>query len=157
MRRLLACLLLAGFAFSASAASVEFVRVWPQWRNADAFDRISEYFGGNENDGRETVVRTQPGDRAGLYFLVRVKSDASVSDAKFILETIRPDNPDAKTYTFPVSSVPANGRVFELGLTGADWPGGKVAHPVAWKLSLVDASGRVLAIKQSFLWSLPAK
>lgn len=156
MRRIFACLLLAGFALTASAANVEFVRVWPEWRNADAFDRISEYFGGKENDGRETVRRTQASVREGWYFLVRVKTDAALDNAKFVLEAIRPDTPDAKTFTFPVS-VPAKGRVFELGLTGADWPGGKAAHPVAWKLSLLDASGQVLAAKQSFLWELPAK
>jgi hypothetical protein len=27
-------------------AEVEFARVWPQWRDAESFDRISEYSGG---------------------------------------------------------------------------------------------------------------
>jgi hypothetical protein len=44
-----------------------------------------------------------------------------------------------------------------LGLTGADWPGGEQAHPVAWKLELVAADGRVLAAEKSFLWEKPAQ
>lgn len=156
MRRLLACFFLAGFALAASAANVEFVRVWPQWKGADAFDRLGDYFGRGENDGREIVRRSQPGTREGLYFVVRVKTEAPIANAKFALEVIRPDDPEPKTFTF-AAQVPGSSRVFDLGLTGADWPGGKLAHPVAWKLSLLDASGQVLATKQSFLWELPAK
>ena len=43
------------------------------------------------------------------------------------------------------------------GVTGADWPGEKKAHPVAWKLALLAADGRVLAEQKSFLWEKPAK
>jgi hypothetical protein len=149
MRRILALALLV--TAPAFANDVSFVRVWPQWRNADAFDRIREYFGGEENDGREVVLRTHPDQRAGLYFLVRVNATEPISSAHFILDVVRPDSPDAKRYTFPVS-LPAKSHVAELGLTAADWPGGRTAHPVAWKLSLVDQTGRVLASQQSFLW-----
>jgi hypothetical protein len=139
---------------SASAAEVSFTRVWPQWRSADSFDRIREYFGGAENDGRELVLRTHADQRAGLYFLVRVKADAAVEGGKFVLEVVRPDNPQVRTYTFP-AAVAARSQVLEFGLTDGDWPGGRTAHPVAWKVSLVDGSGKVLAAEQSFLWENP--
>lgn len=156
MRWIFASLCLALGTGSAVAANVEFVRIWPQWRNADAFDRIKEYFGGGENDGREMVLRTHAEQRAGLYFLVRVKSDSALADAKLMLEVIRPDSPDPKSYTFPVS-IPAKSHVVELGLTDGDWPGGREAHPVAWKLTLQDSTGKAVASQHSFLWEKPAQ
>ncbi len=156
MRLVPALLLSVAMATTTFASEVSLVRVWPQWRNADAFDRVREYFGGAENDGREIVVRTHAEQRAGMYFVVRVKSAAAVPNAKFVLEVVRPDSPDLKTFTFPVS-VPAKGKLFELGLTATDWPGGRSAHPVAWKLSLVDADGHEVATEQSFLWAKPGQ
>src|SRR5687767_6584559 len=75
------------------AAEVELLRIWPGWRDAESFDRISEYFGGGENTGRHVVLRTQPDVRTGYYFLVRVKSAAALGAAKFELSVIRPDTP----------------------------------------------------------------
>jgi hypothetical protein len=138
------------------AADVEFLRVWPGWRNADAFDRIGEYFGGRENTGRQLVLRTQGATREGYYFLVRVKSATALEGVTFEVHLIRPDTPETKTYRFDVA-VPAKETVFQLGLTGRDWPGGEQAHPVAWKLALVGRDGRVLAEQKSFLWEKPAQ
>lgn len=143
---------------SGRAAEVEFVRVWPAWRDTESFVRLGEYFGRPENTGREVVVRTQPDSRDGYYFLVRVKAarPATMADAKFELRVIRPDHPEPKTFTFPASQAEKE-TVFQLGLTGADWPGGKDAHPVAWKLALLGVNGQVLAEHKSFLWEKPAK
>lgn len=136
------------------AAGVEFVRVWPAWRTAESFDRISEYFDGQENTGRHTVLRSQPDTRAGYYFLVRTKTTLNAAEAKFVLQIIKPDAPQAKTYTFPVG---LTGReiVFNLGLTGIDWPDRKT-HPVAWRLALVNGKGEELASRESFLWAKSA-
>jgi hypothetical protein len=156
MRSVFVSMLLLAIGVAAHAAEAEFIHVWPAWRDAEAFDRISEYFGGRENDGRQIVLRTQADTRAGYYFLVRVKCPAAIADAKFQLSVIRPDSPEPKTYTFS-SAVPAKETVFQVGLTGADWPAGKKANPVAWKLALVAADGRLLAEQKSFLWEKPAK
>jgi hypothetical protein len=138
----------------AHAAEVEFTRVWPAWRNAESFDRISEYFSGRENTSGHTLLRTHAEARAGYYFLVRLKNGATApAGAKFVLNLITPDAPEAKTFTFPVGA--ATGGVFDLGLTGADWAEKKI-HPVAWKLELLGADGHALAGAQSFLWALPA-
>jgi hypothetical protein len=139
-----------------SAAEVEFVRVWPQWRDADSFDRIGEYFGGKESSDKEIVLRTRAAERAGYYFLARVAAMAALNGTRFELQIIRPDAPEPKVFSFP-TNVRAGGAVFELGLTGADWPKGKAAHPVAWRLALVAADGRVLTEQKSFLWEKPAK
>ncbi len=140
----------------AHGGEVEFKRVWPGWRDAESFERIGEYFGRAENPGREIIARTQPGERGGFYFLVRVKSAAALPNARFELRVVRPDAPDPQAFTFP-ASVPVKETVFQLGLTGVDWPDGKKASPVAWKLSLLAADGRVLVEHKSFLWEKPAK
>lgn len=144
-----------GTAF-ARAAEVELLRVWPGWRDAESFDRIADYFGLGENTRRQTVLRTQAAVREGFYFLVRVKSATALAGARFELNVIRPDATEPKTFLF-TAAVPAKETVFHLGLTGADWPGGQKANPVAWKLAVVAADGRVLAEHKSYLWEKPAK
>lgn len=156
MRRFFFPALFLAVAALAHAADASFVRIWPQWRDADAFDRIGEYFGQDENQGQEIVLRTQPAERAGLYFLVRVAASEPLVNARFVLEIIRPDAPDAKTFTFPVA-LPRKNQVIHLGLSGQDWPGGRDTHPVAWNLALLDSGGKVLARQQSFLWAMPTK
>jgi hypothetical protein len=155
MRR---ALIVAGFLLlaitGAFASDVGFVRVWPGWQDADPFMRISEYFTGRVNMGGRIIMRTQAKTRAGYYFLIRVKTDKLlISGAKFVINVIIPASPDPETFTFP-TDVPAGGKVYELGLTGRDWPG-KSTYPVAWKLDLLAADGRLLATQQSFLWSKP--
>jgi hypothetical protein len=135
----------------ARAADIHFVRIWPGWRDADSFERISEYFTGREDTGRSVVVRSHPSIRDGFYFLVRVaNSDSPLAGARFSLQLVAPTSPDPKTYTFP-ADVPARSTVFLLGLTGPDWPDRKT-HPVAWKLDLLSADGTVVATQHSFLW-----
>lgn len=149
---ILSCLIFCSLSCALSASEVSFVRIWPAWREAESFVRISEYFGGGENTGRQTVLRTQAGQRSGYYFLVRTgNSGGALPGAKFELKLIKPDSPVTRTYTFP-ATVPAGGHVFNLGLTGSDWPG-KDIHPVAWQLRLIAADGRELGAGQSFLWS----
>ncbi len=157
MRLVLGFLLVLALARPVLAADgVEFVRVWPAWRDADAFDSISEYFTGREEHGHRIVLRTSPATRAGFYYLVRVKnSGAAVAGAKFSLTVIAPTSPDPKTYRFDVALRPGT-SVYQLGLTGSEWPDRK-AHPVAWRLELLAADGRILAKEQSFLWAMPEK
>lgn len=156
MRHVLASLLLLATVCAVRAADVEFLRVWPAWHDAAEFERISEYFGGRENTGRQTVLRTQAAARDGYYFLVRMKSAEAMPGARFVLNVIRPDSPEPRTHTF-TAALPAKESVFEFGLTGSDWPGGKNANPVAWKIALVGADGSVRAEQKSFLWEKPAK
>jgi len=151
----LACIFMAAVAPKARAANVEFIRVWPEWREAGSFMSISEYFTGHEVTGGWTVVRTHKESRAGYYFLARVKNPGAAADgATFVLQVITPTSADPKTFRFP-ADIPKGSNVFELGLTGADWPG-STTHPVAWKLELHGADGRMLAEKASFLWEKPA-
>lgn len=138
------------------ATDTTIASVWPQWRDAASFDRISEYFGRSENTGGHRVLRTHADTRAGFYFLVRLAHPAALADAKFELQVIAPDKPEPKTFSFSAAAS-ARDHMFELGLTGADWPDGEKARPVAWRIALLAADGHVLAEKKSFLWENPAK
>ena len=149
-------LALASLFVGARAAEVEFVRVWPGWRDATAFESISEYFTGREAHSGRVVLRTHADQRAGYYYLVRVANSGPAQSAiKFSLAVITPTSADTKTYSFP-ATLGAGQTVFELGLTGGDWPDAKL-RPVAWKLELLASDGAVLATAKSFLWEKPAR
>jgi len=149
---------------SATAAiennSLKFVRIWPSWRSADSFLRISEYFGGGENRSSQTILRSQPAERSGFYFLTRIKNaEAALPDAHFELQIIRPDSPHAVTYRFP-STIETGSHVYLLGLTGSDWPDfndkpAEDVHPVSWRLRILDSQARELLHSESFLWAQP--
>jgi hypothetical protein len=147
-------LLLVLCATPAFATDLTIVRVLTGWRDAASFKRISEYFDGKENTGGEAVLRTHPDQRAGYYFLVRVANPGAARTVQARLALITPFSPKPVVHTFsPV--VGAGDTVFHLGLTGKDWSDAK-ASPVAWKLELLDADGRVLATEKSYLWEKPA-
>jgi hypothetical protein len=153
-RRLASIILVSLFTVSAVAADMKIVRVWPSYRTAESFDRIAEYFGGGENSSHRTVLRTQSGDRAGYYFLVRlVNPGVAQPGCSWQLHVIMPTSAHSRTFAF-AAEVPTGNRVYELGLTGADWPNAKT-EPVAWKLVLQSADGRELVSQQSFLWDRP--
>jgi hypothetical protein len=139
------------------AAPAEFVRVWPGWRDAESFERIGEYFGRAKNDPRQLTLRTRPDVRDGFYFLLRVKHAAPLERAKLVIDVIRPDAPRPVQFVFPVDAPKAGETVFDVGLTGEDWPGGRDSHPVAWRIELRGADGAVLAQEKSFLWEKPPK
>lgn len=149
------CLLLA-LPASAHAASLEIARVFTGWRDAASFQRLTEYLDGRESTGGITMLRSRPGERAGYYWLVRLKNGgASLPGAKFELQVITPAAPEPKTFTFS-ADIPAGSPLYQLGLTGADWPGPK-ARPVAWHLQVLAADGTTLIAKESFLWEMPGK
>ena len=138
-------------AASARAAGVSFVRVWPGYRTAESFERISEYLTGEENTGGETVWRSQPAQRKGFYFLARLKNAGdAIAGATVELSVITPASATPRTLTF-TADLPAGQHVFECGLTGADWPDAK-AHPVAWQIVVRAPGGAELARTQSYLW-----
>lgn len=137
----------------ASAAEVNLVRVWPEYRAGSSFVRIAEYFGGKEA-APELVVRTRPESRDGYYFLARFKSDEALPGSIIALEYFLPGEDQARVQFFSVD-VPRGSRAILAGLTGPDWPGVDV-EPTAWRLRLLGPAGAEVARQQSFLWSMPA-
>lgn len=132
LRLLAAAFALASIAVgTASAGDVSFVRVWPGWRTTESFMHISEYFGGPEIPGGRIILRTHPMERTGCYFLARVRNKGGPeAGAEFLLRVITPGSPEAREFSF-TAGVPSGEPVYEIGLTGADWPSRRI-HPVAW-------------------------
>jgi hypothetical protein len=157
MRSLLALFtLLAALCARAPAADLSFTRVWLQWRKADSFQSLYEYRTARELTGKWVMLRSQPDERTGLYFLVRVENPgAPVSGAVFFVRVVTPEAKETKVFTFP-ADVRAGSWVFGIGLTGKDWAGEHV-QPVAWEVELQSADGVVLARKTSFLWEKPGR
>lgn len=127
------------------------------YKEADFFKRISEYFTGKENTGYRVILRTDPQHRDGLYFQspLNVSMRDLPQGAAFEVRFVRPDQAD--TITTHSFAIPANLRDSDnsqlwLGLTGADAPADK-APPVAWQIRVIDADGNPLAETHSFLWS----
>jgi hypothetical protein len=157
MRPLFASIaLLAASPSPGPAADLSFTRVWPQWHTADSFQSYYEYHTGRELKGKWIVLRSQPDERTGLYFLVRVLNKGTiVRGANFVVRVITPDATETKVFNFP-ANVQGGKWLFEIGLTGKDW-GAQHVHPVAWDVELQSADGSVLARKVSFLWEKPSR
>lgn len=136
-----------------AAADLTLVRVTSGWRDAASFKRISEYFTGRENTGGETVLRTHPDRRDGYYFLLRVRNADAPRRITARLQIIADTSAQTRDFTF-TPDLRAGDTVLHLGLTGPDWPDAD-ADPVAWKLELLDADGRLLAGEKSYLWEKP--
>ena len=154
IRGCLFCLLL-GAVPAFGAADLKIVRVWPEWRDGKSFKRISEYFTGRENTGGQLVQRTDPGQRTGYYFLVRVENPAGPRSVQARLRLILPDTPAEQATTFTVALRPG-ANVLNLGLTAPVWSDPK-HQPVAWLLQFVSPENdAVLASEKSYLWDKPA-
>lgn len=135
------------------SAEVEFERVWPGYRSAESFTTISEYFGGADSQANREALRTQPAERDGYYWLTRTKTPTAHPGAKLHIEVTRAGETTPSLYSF-TCDVKAGSHALFIGLTGTDWadPG---AAPVAWRISLIDARGNLLASRNSFLWGQP--
>jgi len=157
MRALLTVLFVLATATLSHAADLTLVRVWPGYRTTESFERISEYFGKDEEPAAQHILRTQSGERAGYYFLVRLKNKgAELANARFELQLVTPFATEPRTYTFN-SAIPQGSQAFHLGLTGTDWPGKPKDESIAWKLRVLSSDGTELLQTQSYLWALPEK
>jgi len=134
-------------------SGITIVRVLHEWRDAASFKRMAEYFDGREHQGSAAIRRSHPESRAGYYFFVRVKNPGALRPATASLEVITSTSALPVRYQFPVE-LKAGDTVFNIGLTGADWPDAAM-HPVAWKLEFLDADSHALVTEVSYLWEKP--
>lgn len=118
------------------------------------FKRIPEFFTGKEFSGWKVYCRTNPSNREGFYFVVKVSGDIRQLNvgSHWLIEWITPLDPVAQQNKIPISDLKISGKEVFIGLTGSDWPDPSV-QPIAWSLSLVDSEERILGHSQSFLWS----
>ncbi len=118
------------------------------------FQRITEYFTGQERAGSRTLLRSNPEERSGLYFIIRLNEPLSSSAINEVeVELIRNDSGESEIHTFLIESREGKGRWIYCGLTGDDWPDEKVM-PLAWSVRLKQ-NQREIALHRSFLHSLP--
>jgi len=123
-------------------------------RTAADAARASDVLGAKEDHGADVVLRTDPAARGGYYYYVKL-ADAPPAEARLILQVVRTEKTVAERYEFPVRLRPGFPfGEYVIGLTGkqAGEPGWR---PLAWRVSVVDAQGKVLAAKHSFLWGTP--
>lgn len=116
--------------------------------------RIDDTFGRPEDDGVHVSLRSDSRSREGHYFFLQLDFDPPAGSS-LVVQAVRREGVAPERHVFPLvrRPVPPLGE-YAVGLTGAHaGPGGR--RPVAWRISLVDASGRTLAARHSFLWGTP--
>lgn len=151
-------LLLLASLFSAQASyavGLNVVRASTEYRDERQFARISEFFTGRENTGSDVILRSQPEERNGYYWTIKLRRYPyleRVEDA-VRLEVVIPGNLEPTLFSFPLGPAEKRNPLLLVGLTGNDWPD-PAALPLAWRLSFLDAEGVVLAQAKSFLWSI---
>lgn len=152
MFRLLLLALLAG-ANAVSAVTIEDANT--RYMEADLFKTVTEYLTGNASDGDRVVLRSQPDERSGEYFILTVTPSVAEipADAVAVLEVIPSNAKSAQTFEFPFGDSPRSSRYLYLGLTGSDWPG-ETIRPVAWRVRIQQGDA-TLAEWKSFLWEMP--
>ncbi len=141
-------------ALAADEQPVSLRQVYYRYIPAESFERISEFFDGVENTGRRKILRSDNESRAGFYYILRIRPDWNVLAQGSILRVryIPVGQVQPLTYDFELKDQLREwrGEVF-FGLTGKQWQG-KSEQPIAWKLELLDNTGKVLVSKQSMLW-----
>ena len=120
---------------------------------AQTFQRISEYFDGKENTCGRLILRTNPEQRTGYYFILSLvdSTEQLPSGSTFRLNYRVNGVRDDFNYTFYHSNSSIDSSEVWLGLTGyANLAEGQSI--VAWQITVNDPDGAVLAKRQSFLW-----
>jgi hypothetical protein len=135
--------------------SVEIKEIKPRLIEDEDFKRISEYMTGKEYTGDRLILRSDKEARTGYYFTLVFdeKVRRLPAGTQIIGEFHTAKSLDAQAHTFTVPSKRPKTKEIMVGLTGKDWPEGSVT-PAAWRFTIKDANGKVLATEQSYLWSL---
>ncbi|MDR2983115.1 MAG: hypothetical protein LBV12_12840 [Puniceicoccales bacterium] len=130
--------------------------VYTRWQEANDFKRISEYFTGQENKGGDIILRSDVAVRQGLYFRIGMPLGTKFPEhSKAVLEYIRGDDSQIHTQQFDLPEMPGGPFAeIRLGLTGKEWASKRLAM-VAWRLTLRDDTGKLIAQTQSYLWGMP--
>lgn len=154
---LLCAVLATGLLPNAVIARPEIARLWTGFREARSFVRLSELFTGKENPGKRVILRSQPGERTGFYYIVRLvdRDRHPVPDGTVVLHVIPPDGDEPHVYRFPFKGDGRHKLRLDVGLTGKDWPYDREQLPLAWKIEILDATGALIDSRESFLWSRP--
>jgi hypothetical protein len=141
---------------AAPSVTAKFSQVYYRYIPEQNFQRISEFFSGEEDSGVRKILRSNAESRGGFYYILRVKPTWNKLPAGSILrvEYVPAGGLKAVSYDFQLGEQLKDwsGEVF-FGLTGEQWKStSKWDQPIAWKLLLLGPDGTVLASTQSMLW-----
>lgn len=115
---------------------------------------IGQYFGGAlTGQGFRTVIASQPDHPGGQYFIAKLEDAQGSVAVKARMSYFISDRKDADVHEWDLGGEDLRGWLY-LGLTGSDWPSEDI-QPLAWKIELLDAGGRLLVEWKSFLWEMP--
>lgn len=136
-----------------AAPNVELVRVWPEYRAESTVLRLADFFRGGDRNDSPNYHRTEPAEREGLYFVIRLTepNGSALPDGTIRLHIIAPDASEPQVFNFPYEPEGRSTLKVEVGLTGESWPFGNVL-PLAWRLEVLDRNETVVASRNSFLW-----
>ena len=134
---------------------LDIVEIKPRYIAAAQFKRITEYLTGAEHQPRRLIMRSDASQRSGFYFTLILNQDVRDLPPGTVVEAqlFTPQSPDMQLHSFTLPYKRAKTREIFIGLTGADWPL-KDAVPNAWRFTIKDPNGKLLATEQSYLWSL---
>lgn len=88
-----------------------------------------------------------------MYFIIEFTDRPETFSKKLsvLVDVLTPFSPKPKQYVFTLPSSDVFTWESYFGITGSDWPNPEV-NPLAWKVSIKDFEGSLIAEKQSFLW-----
>jgi len=159
MRLFLSAFILALLAGCASSpkptlTSIEIEEIKPRYIKEASFKRISSYLSGKEDFGNRVILSSDPSERTGFYFTLILSESIRRLPTGTVIEGefFTPASVEQQKHEFSLPNKRPRTKEIFIGLTGADWPqnGGT---PAAWRFSIKDPNGKVLAEKQSYLWS----
>jgi hypothetical protein len=135
--------------------SVTILDIKPRYIEDEAFKRVSEYMTGKENRGNRIIIRTDKTQRDGYYFVLVLDEKVRNLPAGTYIEGefYTPESLDKQAHTFQLPSKLSGSDEIFIGLTGDDWTK-KSAVPAAWRFTIKNSNGDVLASKKSYLWSI---
>lgn len=138
-----------------AVTDVNILNIKSRYIETEDFKRISEYMTGKENLGNRIILRTDTDQRAGYYFTLILDQKVRDLPAGTYIEGEfhTPMSLDVQAHTFELpSKLPKTKEIF-VGLTGDDWTD-KDAVPAAWRFTIKNSNGDVLATRKSYLWNL---
>ena len=140
------------------AQNLQINSIIPQYMDHEEFLSIKEYLTGKETTKNRLIIRSNEGQRTGLYLIITLneKIPQLPVDTTIICEIYMPGklNPDLFEFPLPKLNKLPNNKSLLLGITGDDWTYGNSALPTAWRITLVDSKENTIAEKSSQVWSL---
>lgn len=135
-----------------SAMPLRILSTMTRYYSHNESTRISEFFTGVEDNGQDTVLRTDNCGRAGIYLVVGLNKficqlkDGCILRFRYLVS----DCKEEKEIRFDLESCGRSPWIF-IGITGKDFHGPSQSL-VAWSVEICSEGD--YAIKNSFLWGM---